>query len=566
MVLVTLTAILLGLALFLSLCSDTKTEIYPFLVYFIAILSLYQTTLLGLGVVGSDIQQELYYARQAFANGWDYSGAGSLSNLSAVVGVLAPFVSLIMHIDLILVFKWVFPAVFAVVPVILYFAFRKQLQDRDALLAALFFTIIPVFNMEIASIAKSMIAEVFLALALWVIVSDLKIVYKMGILVLTIIFALMAHYTIGIVLILYLAGIALFLSFGKIFRLKALLDGLILSRVLWITVVIGVLFGACYFMVVGNGQLLGTVSYLFKFVSGNVYGIITGHPGVLPEVTSIVSMEPGASSTANYLQQQPQFVKSGIGLDFFDASLPGKIFRVFQYFTQIMIVIGAAYCFFYRKVLRPEFMAGVLAAFVLLVACIFIPYFSMIANMTRFYHLALFFLAPCFVMGFRIFGKFKLWVLTGVFLIYYIFVSGIAFEVLQIPGINKIELPYSHALSAERIGSVGIFTQDDIGCAEWLADKSDSDTMILADQNGIALISSYMSFYPRILNINNKRAAIQNTYYLFLTNWNYLHNEYITAVGLGTGARNANPLPDLKNATKVYSSGYSVVYLVEKEK
>jgi uncharacterized membrane protein len=341
-------------------------------------------------------------------------------------------------------------------------------------------------------------------------------------------------------------------------------DSLIPSRVLWIIVVIGILFGACYFLVVGNGQLLEIVYTLFRFVSSNIYGILTGHPVILPESASMVNMGP--ATAGNYLQQQPQFVRSGIGLDFFDVSFPGKIFRLFQYFTQLMIIIGAAYCFFYKKVLRAEFMAGALTAFVLLIACIFVPYFSMIANMTRFYHLSLFFLAPCFVIGFKVFGKLKLWIFTGVFVIYYIFVSGIAFEAVGTSGINKIELPYSHALSAERTGSVGIFTEDDIKCAEWLANSSDSDIMILADQNGIALVSSYMYFYPRILKADNIGALSQDHYYLFLTNWNYIHGEYITAIGLGTGARNVNPIPDLTHGIKVYSSGYSMVYLMEKSK
>ena len=46
-----------------------------------------------------------------------------------------------------------------------------------------------------------------------------------------------------------------------------------------------------------------------------------------------------------------------------------------------------------------EFLAGVGAAFFLLLFCIFMPYFSSTINMTRYYHTSLFFLAPALVIG-----------------------------------------------------------------------------------------------------------------------------------------------------------------------
>jgi uncharacterized membrane protein len=39
------------------------------------------------------------------------------------------------------------------------------------------------------------------------------------------------------------------------------------------------------------------------------------------------------------------------------------------------------------------------ASFVLLMFCIFVPKFSLIINMTRFYHVSLFFIAPMLVLG-----------------------------------------------------------------------------------------------------------------------------------------------------------------------
>jgi uncharacterized membrane protein len=187
--------------------------------------------------------------------------------------------------------------------------------------------------------------------------------------------------------------------------------------------------------------------------------------------------------------------------------------------------------------------------------------------MTRFYHFALFFLAPCFVLGFDIFKKAKWWIFSFVFIMYYVFASGIVFEVTKVSSLDKFDVPFSHALSAERLGSAGIYTQDDLNCAKWLAEKSDVNLRILGDQNAGALISSYMYYYPRMLNdtsgSNSFPILTNSPYYLFLTDWNYRNHKYVVVASMGTGLRRIISFPDLTNAVEVYSSGNSRVYLME---
>jgi uncharacterized membrane protein len=542
------------------------------------------------GVVGSDIQQELYCARQALESGWNYSAIlVSQSNFSIITGLLAPFLSWLFCIDLLVVFKWIFPAVFALTPVVLYCAFKKQFSERVALYAALFFIIIPVFNMEIAANAKSMIAELFLAIAVWIIVSDIKNIYKLSGLILSVTLALAMHYTVGIVLVLYLFGIIFIVFFGRLFRIKIFKS---LSTPLWIlviVVVVALVFGFLFFSVIGGGVLLQILSAIAIWVKNNVLGVFSQTPSaslsenvtastllfsstVSSPASSVLSPSIFDSVIAtvlgafSYLQEQSSFVKYGMGLDFFDASWLGKISRIFQYFTQIMILLGIFFCLLYKKV-KSEFVAGVLIALFMLLMCIFIPSFSAIANMTRFYHFALFFLAPCFVLGFDIFKKAKWWIFSFVFIMYYVFASGIVFEVTKVSSLDKFDVPFSHALSAERLGSAGIYTQDDLNCAKWLAEKSDVNLRILGDQNAGALISSYMYYYPRMLNdtsVSNSFPILTNSpYYLFLTDWNYRNHKYVVVASMGTGLRRIISFPDLTNAVEVYSSGNSRVYLME---
>lgn len=556
MILVILTTVIIAIVLYLSLIG----KIYPVLIYLMSILLLYQTTLIGLGVVGSDIQLELYYAREALAHGWNHGLVESQSNLSVVIGVLAPFLSKIFDIDLLIIFKWIFPAMFAFVPVILFCAFKKQFGEKTALYAVLFFVIIPVFNMEIASIAKSMVAELFLAVAIWIVASDIKSVYKCLGLVACAALAFVTHYTIGSILICYLIGIVLFVFAGKIVRLKVFQGPF--PYYFLVVIAIIAFAGFSYFSIVGSGMLIRTYSIIANWLAGNVSSLFTHGNLVVPVGYNTIVEVP---ITIGYLQQQPAFVRAGTGFDFLEVSLLGKIFRIVQYFTELMIIIGAGYCLFCKKAVKPEFMAGILTALTMLAFCIFIPVFSMIVNMTRFYHMALFFLAPCFVIGFEIFKKAKPWVLTLVFIVYYVFASGIAFEVANVTDITRIDVPFSHALSAERTGSAGVYTQGDLDCARWMVEEGDPQLRTCGDQNSMALISSYTYYYPRIADDPSKVPLSWNRYYLLLSDWNYRHNQYTKVSTFGTGLRVLEAIPSLEHATEVYSSGTSKVYLVDNE-
>jgi uncharacterized membrane protein len=232
-----------------------------------------------------------------------------------------------------------------------------------------------------------------------------------------------------------------------------------------------------------------------------------------------------------------------------------------------MILVGVVYCFLLGKIVKPEFMAGILVALAMLAICIFVPLFSAIANMTRFYHFSLFFIAPCFVLGFAIFKRFKFLIITFIFIVYYAFVSGIVFEVTKVPDITKLQIPYSYALSAERAGGVGIFTQDDLNCADWLSTESDSAIMIDGDQSGVALVSSYMWIIPRLIVKDSAgvfhRGKNESVYYLFLTDWNIRNNKMMNLDESETiGLRTVTVLPNLENELLVYQSGNARVYLI----
>lgn len=373
---------------------------YPYLIYVVGLAGVWQTTLLGEGLVGSDIHGEFYFATQA-VNGWN--SFPSLSNTS-LLNILIPF--LMNFADPLVIFKWILPAVFAIVPVILYFAFKKQMSEPVAMLSTLFFVIVPSYSLEIAGIAKSQIAEVFLALAVLILVSNLKILVKVGLLVPVVLLCLMFHYTAGIILLGYIGGIVILGAIGKFIKIKSF-D----FRWEYLLVFLLVLpIGFLYFSFVGDGVLMKTVGTVALWAQKNITPVVPEPTVMEVPVTdvsinnTVVSPPVGFSApqqlTATYLDKQPAMVRMGIGLDFSQASVLGKIFRILQYFTQLLILSGATWIVFKSR-FKPEFVAGIVAALSMLGLCIFFPNFAMIANMSRFYHLSLFFLAPCLIFGLR---------------------------------------------------------------------------------------------------------------------------------------------------------------------
>jgi uncharacterized membrane protein YuzA (DUF378 family) len=93
-------------------------------------------------------------------------------------------------------------------------------------------------------------------------------------------------------------------------------------------------------------------------------------------------------------------VNTAIGLDFMEVPIEGKMFRIVQLLTQLLIIIGAIrLAFFNHFNTTAEFVACVGSSAILLLICIFVVGFADLLNVTRFYHFSLFFLSPMFVLG-----------------------------------------------------------------------------------------------------------------------------------------------------------------------
>jgi uncharacterized membrane protein len=141
-------------------------EFYPLAIFVIALSLLFHRSLLSMYVGGWDIQYEYHLCNAVEMNSiWDPATPGTLNSMLSLV-ILAPIYSITSNIDLTWVFKIVYPLLFSLVPLVLYYVFQKQTSAKIAFLASFFFISFLTSFAEMPTLARQEIAELFLVLML----------------------------------------------------------------------------------------------------------------------------------------------------------------------------------------------------------------------------------------------------------------------------------------------------------------------------------------------------------------------------------------------------------------
>lgn len=468
-------AMIVGICVIIGLVAFNKLKepYYAHVIGAIGFALLLQTTLMGPGIIGSDIHGEYHFYYRAL-DGWDATFEHPY-NVAIGSTVIAPFLTNVFRIPGYWIYKVIFPLCFAFVPLLLYFVFRKEFGSKSAFFAALFFIIVPTWSMEMIALPRQMLGELMLALCLFIIlVTKWRLRIRVPLLVLLGTLGAMFHYVMG-PLILLLLGVGCFLLLffkRRVFPVK------------WLSVVIVLLLisNVTYYGLVGQGTAL-------KCITGISTGYVTQVVAGTPWTNSIVEVgeyevgesgEAGmrgmgeadeAEATSGFLANTSPLMRTAWGLDFMDVDFWSKVFRIFQYLTQLSIIVGFVYLVKERKRYSAEYLCFCVAAMLLLTACVFIPRFAAIINATRMYHLTLFLLAPVFILGAKaIFRNFK--VLTVCLIVpYFLFTSGFIFEATQQTDISRVNMPYSISLSNHRVDMVGVFTSNDIAVRDWAVEN-----------------------------------------------------------------------------------------------
>lgn len=575
--------------------------LFPLTIFVISLCLLYQTTLISPYLVGTDIYAEYQSFQLVHSSGiWDQLIRDPINSCLSIV-MLAPVYSQSLNIDGIWVFKAVYPLLFSLVPLIIYRFVRIQTNSLTAFLSAFFFMAVPTFMLEMIGLCRQQIAELFFALLILLFV-DRRLAFRPKFIIMMIIIPCIAvsHYAMGLIGFAYF-GVMLILIFimrstafrsawswltqkigGLPHHLSGPGAGSLPLIILFTSFIFYFIFSIIWYSLVASGISLEILVDSFNIITRAVSQQAGGLLGQLP--AGVVTV-PGQSDI---------LVKVALGLDFMQASLAGKIFRVLQYITQILIIIGCLRLLIKPKGLnfRVEYIALSLISFFILAACILLPGFAARLNTTRWYHITLITLSPFLILGaealwsaakyicvrFRsndlnspvsaysrtFFKAFTLIILVP----YFIFTSGIIFEAAGREDNNKVDIPFSIALSSYRLDLVGILNRQDVAAAGWLVAETKNDINIYADYHAAKVILLLtQQIEPRPIPVNG---GFNNPCYIYFTAWNNINNQISFAEAAKPGLSihlKTQDIPGLVEAlsksSRIYTNGGAIISLTE---
>jgi uncharacterized membrane protein len=535
-----------------------RPNIYPLAIFIIGLCLLYQTSLMSPYLIGSDIYTEYHYYKLVANSGfWDASIPSTVNSCLSIT-ILAPVYSLFLNIGDVWIFKAVYSLLFALVPLILFHIFSQQMSAKKAFLAAFFFVAVPTFSLAMIALCRQQIAELFLSLVILLLV-DRKLSLGPK-LTLAIIFAasiVVAHYALGFIGFIYMG---LFLPFvflirSNIFRkawgwMTKKFGGLPQSltspkalplKLLMIVVLVYFIAGFAWYGTVASGVNLNLISSLW-----------TGQTGVITTELGNAATQPTQPIAFFDFSQREPLIQTALGLDFPQASLQGKGFRIFQFITQIFLIAGCLRLIFRPKGLRftTEYIALSVTSALLILACILLPGFANQMNTPRMYHIALITLAPFCILG----GE-GIWLgisslchrlrhgihksiaekaedsqafigfmALGILIPYFLFTSGFIYEVTGQEVTDKIDTPYSIVLSSYRLDLAGVFCWQDDAAASWLTQHASDATKVYTDHQAFRPLA-FHEFPGQIVGLPLDASKLSEDSYFYFGTWNMSKGE-----------------------------------------
>jgi len=312
-------------------------------------------------LLGWDIHQEYNRFLQVSAEGVWQPGIQQNYNAVLSITILPSILSTVTAIDGFQVFKFIFPLLFSLVPLVLYMSYRKLLNAESAFIGVFLFMAYPIYYIELIALARQEVAELLLVLLLWVFLSN-KIRRRTSgrLLILLLTFGIVtAHYSLAII---YLVIIGFSTASAFILRKDVALS----SRA---TFLISLIFLIIWYGYATSGSVLfSLLSFILAVKEGLAFDFFSAAARPVVAPTTLES------------------------LHFTNAAL--------QYLVQLILVLGLlVYIRKGKNEAEKKIFPLVIAGFALVGSSVILPFFSEGLNFGRTYHIALMLIAPCFAFG-----------------------------------------------------------------------------------------------------------------------------------------------------------------------
>ena len=346
------------------------TRYHLLIVLLVSISLVFQTTLMSKYINGEDMHIEAYVFRLTQIKGyWSSPGVGidtAIARFESVLSVtiLPTVYSSVLGSTIETVFRILFPLLFSLVPLVLYRIYETQTNRTVAFLSVLFFMAnIGFFGVEPLTLARQMIAELLIALSIFLLFEkSISIERKRILLIIVGAGLIVSHYALA-----YLYVFLVILSFVVLrkWRTKDVLSATLVLLLFSMT------FG--WYVYVSNAPLLKVSDDLIR-IRNNFFSDIYNPEARSSQVATLVSAPTTIVSVAN---------------------------RIVFLATNFLIAIGVIAVLVGRKQsdLDSKYRLISLAALTIMIACVVLPNVASSFNLTRFYGMTMIFLAPFFVLG-----------------------------------------------------------------------------------------------------------------------------------------------------------------------
>jgi len=516
---------------------------YPFALLAIAISLLYHSALVSSYIFpfGSDVPVE-YFVFKTTQNTAFWSPSllfygdvvyGRIHSMLSV-SILPTAYSNLLNMDPAWIFKIVFPLIFSFLPLGLYQIWKGYVGEKYAFISSFVFVSFATFYTEMLGLNRQMIAELFFVLTLLVILN--KKMRQVGKIMCA------AILTFGLVTSHYgLSEIFLF------FALAAFLFLFIMKR---------------------PSRNITVSLVVFLFVIAFAWYIYTSGSAVFDSFLEYGNYVVSQLGEFFNPASRGQTVLRGLGLES-PPSIWNAVGRGFAYVTQFLIVVGFIGLITRRTKIHFERDYFVLSsiAMVFLIALILVPGLASTMNITRFYHVLLFYLAPACVIGavflFRLVSKKEREFVFSILIIailvpYFLFQTGFVYEVTGSDNFS-VSLSKYRMDDLRLYGHFGYVDAFSASCAQWLSRGFDvQSSRLYADTTSKNyVLSIYGMLYRGYINELSNITIITTNGTFYLNKFNVDNKEVIYGGHLWNYSELSFSFNDLN---LVYANGGSEVY------
>jgi len=508
---------------------------------------------------GWDIHLEYaLFAQVAGGHSWRPE-IGDPYNSALSVTVLPLVASLVSSVDGLSIFKFVYPLLWSMAPIFLYRMYRTYVPPRAAFLACFLFMAFPTFYWEMLGLARQEIAEILLILLFWFLFFTPEVAKKRAsrvLIILLCIGVIVSHYSLA-----YICLVVLSLYLITFYISSRTSRPILLTTITLFSVTTFVWYAAT----ASGTPLVNLTNFAQEVVEGTLRDFFapTSRPTIVLQALGIGSTSPG---------------------------LVHVLYRAIQYTVQFLLVLGFMVLLMKRNKSQIEREAIPLSAIglAMLGCAIILPNFAAAFNLSRFYHIALLFMSPCFAYAFDLLswsGRLLSKLLSSlhrdypipprqskgmmlgaiVLLSYLLFTSGWVWSV-------TMDRPSSLILDSERMAvypdtevRVEYFSEitlpQDIAAAQWLGYHLGADHRVCADWvSRYHVLTSYGGLPRAGPRLPFKCDVSSSSVYMSTLN---------TVYGVGTDIRNgtitswafSTILERLATRNKAYSNGGGQIYL-----